>query len=296
MGVFHWGGALAYYALFSLTPLLLLGVTGAGWLLGREATRTRAVEQAAEWLGPNAEQVVREVLEQVSLLTFDSVLIIPTVLILLLGATAVFANVQAALNDIWGLEARSGAVKNLIRTRLMSLLMILVLGGAVILSVFLSTVSQVLLPYLPETLADTLRLGQLVDVGVSLAVLWFLLTMTFTILPDARLAWKDVWVGAGFTAVLLYLGKALLGIYFGHASLGSAFGAAGSVFSLLVWIYYSAQIFFLGAVFTRVWADQHGARVRPEPYAVRVVRRKVERKDEEEEEDAVQNRSDGERA
>ena len=276
-GVFHWGAALAYYALFSLTPLLLLGLTAGGSLLGREAVRGPVLEQAGILLGPSAREVIREVLDQISLLTFDSFIVVPTVLLLLLGATAVFVNIQGALNEIWRLQPQSGLVRNLVRSRAMSVLMLVVLGGAVLLSALLSGLSQALVPYVPDAVAETLRLGRLVEGGVTFVILWLLLTSTFTILPDARIAWRDVWLGAGVTALLLYLGQALMGLYLGKADLGSAFGAAGSLFTLLVWIYYSAQIFFLGAVFTRVWADLHGASVQPEDYAARVETRTVPR-------------------
>lgn len=248
-----------------------------GVFLSGETIRARVVEQAGTWFGSSATEVVEQVVDQISLLSFDSLIILPTVLMLLFGATAIFANVQAALNDIWRLEPQSGIVKNLVRTRVMAVLMLLVLGGTVVLSVLLSTGAQLLLPHLPQGLAETLRLGQLVEVGVTLLVLWLLLSLTFAILPDARIAWGDVWVGAGFTAILLYLGKLVLGFYLGRADMASAFGAAGSLFTLLLWIYYSAQIFFLGAVFTRVWADKHGAQVRPESYAAFVETRAVVR-------------------
>jgi len=274
-GVFHWGAALAYYSLISLTPALLLGLTGVGHLLGRTATKERVVEQAGFWLGSQAETVVGEVVERLSLLTFDSVWVIPTVLLLLFGATAFFANIQNALNDIWGLKPQSGIVRNLVRTRILSVVMLVVLVLTIVLSVLLSAAGQMALQILPDPLSTTLLLGQLLEACITLAVLTLLLSLTFVVLPDARIAWKDVLVGSFFTAVLLYVGKLLLGLYFANADLGSAFGAAGSVFSLLVWIYYSAQIFFVGAIFTRTWADLHGSTVRPESYASFVEERVV---------------------
>jgi membrane protein len=278
LGVFHWGAALAYYSVFSLTPLLVLGITGLGTILGRGAVRREVVSQTHEWLGAGTAQVVRQVMDRLQVLSFESPFIIPSMLMLLVGATAVFANVQAALNHIWRVEPQSGIVRNLLRTRLMSIAMIFVLAGVMVLSVVLSAAAEATLPHIPDAVASTIRPGLLADGAVTLVVLWVLLSLTFAILPDARIAWRDVWAGAGVTAVLLYVGKFVLGFYFGHADLGSAFGAAGSVFTFLVWIYYSAQVFFLGAIFTRVWADQHGAPLRPESYASFVETRTVRRR------------------
>lgn len=276
LGVFHWGAALAYYSLISLTPTLLLGVTGLGRLLGAEATRNQVAEQAGVWFGANAESVVTQVVDRLSLLSFDSLWVVPTVLLLLFGATAVFVNIQNALNDIWGLQAQSGMVRNQLRSRVMAILMLVVLAGAIVLSTLLSTVAQVALRSLPETVSTPVLLGQAVDLTVTLAVLTLLVSLTFMILPDARIALRDVLVGAFFTAVLLYLGKLVLGLYFRNADLGSAFGAAGSIFTFLVWIYYSAQIFLVGAIFTRSWSDLHGSRVKPESYATFVEERTVD--------------------
>lgn len=274
-GVFHWGAALAYYSLISLTPALLLGITGVGRLLGRRATQDRVVEQAGFWLGGQAETVVGEMVARLSLLTFDSFWVIPTVLLLLFGATAFFANIQIALNDIWGLKPQSGVVRNLVRTRVLAAVMLLVLAFAIVLSVLLSAAVQMALQILPEPVATTLLLGRLLEAGITLGILTLLLSLTFMVLPDAQIEWRDVLVGSFFTAVLLYIGKMILGLYFANADLGSAFGAAGSVFSLLVWIYYSSQIFLVGAIFTRTWADLHGSTVKPEPYATFVEERVI---------------------
>ncbi|MEJ2539451.1 MAG: YihY/virulence factor BrkB family protein [Gemmatimonadota bacterium] len=276
LGVFHWGAALAYYALISLTPTLLLGLTGVGRLFGTEAAKERVAQQAGVWLSPNAESVVRQVLDRLSLLTFESVWVVPTILLLLFGATALFANIQTALNDIWGLKPQSGMVRNLVRTRVMAVLMLGVLAGAVLLSTVLSAVAQTALRFVVDPAATPWLLGRGLEAVVTLTVLTVLLSLTFTILPDARIAWRDVLVGSLFTAVLLYLGKLFLGLYFRNADLGSAFGAAGSVFSLLVWTYYSAQIFLVGAIFTRSWADLHGSQVKPESYATFVETRVVD--------------------
>lgn len=274
-GAFHWGAALAYYSLISLTPALLLGITGVGHLLGRKATQERVVEQARFWLGDEAATVVGEVVGRLSLLAFDSLWVVPTVLLLLFGATAFFANIQIALNDIWGLKPQSGVVRNLVRTRILAVFMLVALAFAIVLSVVLGAAGQVALQLLPDPVTTTLLVGQLVEASITLAVWTLLLSLTFVVLPDARIAWKDVLVGSVFSAVLLYIGKLLLGLYFANADLGSAFGAAGSVFSLLVWTYYSAQIFLVGAIFTRNWADLHGSTVRPEPYATFVEERVV---------------------
>lgn len=274
-GVFHWGAALAYYALISLTPALLLGITGVGRLLGSEATKDEVVEQAGFWLGANAASVVAEVVDRLSLLTFDSIWVVPTVLLLLFGATAFFANTQVALNDIWGLKSQSGVIRSVIRTRILALLMLFGLATAILLSVMLSAGAEIALRLLPDPLNGPVLMGRLAEAFVTLAVLTFLLSLTFMILPDAKIAWRDVLVGSFVTAILLYLGKLLLSLYVGSADLGSAFGAAGSVFTLLVWIYYSAQIFLVGAIFTHSWADLHGSRVRPEPYATLVEERVV---------------------
>jgi len=191
-----------------------------------------------------------------------------TLTLLLFGATAVFANLQGALNRIWGVKDDSPFIENVLRTRLAAFLMVLSLGGILLASAVISIVVAWLGPLLAP-LQSALPFVQLAELITSVSLLWLFVAATFVILPDADIHWRDVWVGSLVTAGLLYLGKYGLSAFLARNAFASIYGTAGSVLLGLMWIYFSAQVFFLGAEFTQVWTHHRGRMIRPEGHAVR---------------------------
>jgi membrane protein len=257
-GVIHWGAAIAYYALISIAPLLLLGVGVAGLALDARRAGAALVTQLEAVLGPRGAAVAELVLREGSFPGFGSVEALGSVALLLVTASAVFANLRGALNAVWGVEPGGGGLRHALRTRLVALGTILAMGLVIVASVALTTAVNLLAPRIEELLPGGGRLARGLDVGVSVAVLWLAFAALFRLLPDARIAWRDVWTGGFATALLFVGGKTLIAAWLARSSLGSAWGAAGSVFLFLVWLYYSAQIFLLGATFTREWARARG--------------------------------------
>jgi membrane protein len=191
------------------------------------------------------------------------------ILVLLAGATGVVIELQDALDTVWKVQPRPNrGIWGVVRTRLLSVAMILALGFLLLVSLVVSTALAALSGWLRAAFGNVAVVSWAIDAVVALAVISTLIALIYKILPDAKVAWRDVWVGAVATAILFMIGKYLIGLYIGKASVGSAFGAAGSLAVLLVWIYYSAQIVLLGAEFTRVYANRFGEKVRPSPQAV----------------------------
>jgi len=261
------GAALAFYAVFSLAPFLVLAIGLAGTLFGREAARARVSAEIARLVGSEGGQAVRAVAESADRVGMPTLGSAVGLALLMIGAAALFGQLQDALNTIWGVQPRPGRswAFGLVRNRLLSLSM--VFGTA-----FLLLVSLVLSSLL-AALADLLGDWRLGSVGLATAALfdWMVLAALFALiyryLPDAKVAWRDVWFGAAVTAGLFAVGKSLIGLYLGRAAVGTAFGAAGSLAVLLVWLYYAAQIFLFGAEVTRACADRMGSRVQPAPDA-----------------------------
>jgi len=244
--------ALAYYATFSLAPLLVLMLAVAGLLYGRrsEAAQEELMTLAADILGPDGVALLEGILEGAAAApgtgAWATVL---SSLVLVVGATALFARLQEALNTIWDATPQYTGLMGFLRTRGLSLLLVLGAGATVVASLLLSSVIA--------GLADRFGAQVLLRIAErsgSLAILTLLFAALYRTLPDAPVRWADVWLGAGVAAVLTTLGTWGLGWYLGDASVTSAYGAAGALAAFLLWIYYSAQIFFLGAELTTVYA------------------------------------------
>jgi membrane protein len=263
------GAALSYYTIFSLAPLLLLVISIAGLAFGRQAAEGRIFEQLAGILGADAAELVQGAVAKASSTKGGVIGTIVGMAVLLLGATGIVIELQGALNAVWKVKPKPNrGVWGVVRTRILSVAMILSLGFLLLVSLVVSAALAALSSWLRSMIGDVAILGWFLDAVVALAVISTMVALIYKILPDARVAWRDVWVGAAATAVLFLLGKYLIGLYIGKASVGSAFGAAGSLAVLLVWIYYSAQIILLGAEFTRVYANRFGAKVKPSAQAV----------------------------
>lgn len=265
----RWGAALAYYTVVSLAPLVVLAVPVLSLVLGAEGAERRVIDQVGLLAGPRGAEVARTVLEQAAGLTMGPGGAVLTVALFLFGATAVFTNLQAALNHIWGVVPDTGLVRNLVRSRATAFLMFLALGVLVLASVVLGTSVGWAAPRL-QSWASFVPVVWAADILTSLALLWLFVGATFWVLPDVRIQWRDVWVGALATSVLLVVGRVLLTWFLARNALASLFGAASSIFLLLLWIYVSAQVYLLGAEFTWVWSQARGREIRPESYARRV--------------------------
>jgi membrane protein len=271
---FHWGGAIAYYAMISLAPLVVLAMAILGDVFGSGAARDRILDQVRLLSGPRGADLAASILDA-GLPDATSLGGILTVLLLLFGATAVFVNLQGALNRIWSVRPDTGFLKNVVRSRIAAFFMVLALGGLVVASVVVGTAVGWLGPVLTP-LDRILPVLHLADLLTSFLLLWFFVGMAFWVLPDVRISWRDVWAGAMATALLLLVGRQILSSFLARNALSSLYGTAGSVLLLLLWTYYSAQVFFLGAELTQVWAEERGRSIQPEDYASRVEFRAVE--------------------
>jgi membrane protein len=240
------GAALSYYTLFSIAPLILIVVAIAGFAFGDEAARGEIFEQLAGLVGPQGAQAVEELLQHADRPGAGALAAISGTAALLLGATAVFGELQNALDRIWRAPARKedeGWFK-LVRARLLSFGMVLAIAFVLMVSLVMSAVLSALGEW------------RALDVAASFALSTLMFALIYKIIPRVRIRWRDVWLGASVTAALFALGKLLIGLYLGRSALATAFGAAGSLVVMMVWVYYSAQVFLLGAEFTRLSATE----------------------------------------
>jgi membrane protein len=256
--------ALSYYTIFSLAPLLIIITAVAGIFYAQEDIRDQLRIQLSSMFGTIATDSITQVLDNA---TAPSGSLIATgigVITLVIGATNVFAQLQDSLNTIWDIDSQvRGGVVKAVKNRLISFLVV----AAISLLFFVSVIATTAMSTARGFVSDLLPLDELVwfvlEFVVPVLVFTIIFGLLFKILPDAVVKWKDVWIGALLTAVLFTIGKTLISFYLSQASVASAYGAAGSLVILLLWVYYSAQILFLGAEFTQVYARHYGAGIKP---------------------------------
>ena len=274
--------ALAYYTVFSLAPLLIIVIAIAGAVFGEQAAKGELVMQMQGLIGKEGAQLIQTAIENASQLD-PSKGPIPTlinIVLLLSGASVIFGQLQQSLNRIWNVEPKPGnGIIDFLRKRLLSFSIVLVIGFLLLVSLVISTILVILGNYLRDLVPGFTYLWQLLNFLVSFGIVTLLFALIFKILPDAKIAWKDVWMGAALTALLFDIGKFLLGFYLGKTSLASAYGAAGSLVIILTWVFYSAQILFLGAEFTQVYVRSGGKEIAPAEYAMRVPKTACEKVD-----------------
>ena len=254
--------ALAYYGAFSLAPLLLVVISIAGFVVGdSQQARDQIVGQVGRAVGPQMAQAVATLMANAPAGSGGVLAGAIGVAMLLLGVTGFFGQLQDALNTIWKVkdERRKGAW-GLVRDRFLSFTMVVGMSLLVLVSLVISAAISFVNAYFDRMLGDLAFTVALLDVAVSLAVVTLVFAAIFRILPDVRIAWRDVWAGALVTAVLFTMGKEILSLYLARIATSSAYGAAGSLVCILAWLYYSAQILFLGAEFTQVYARRRGSR------------------------------------
>jgi membrane protein len=255
------GAALAYYTLFAMAPLLVLVIAVAGLALGRAAAQGEIVAQIGGLMGPDGAKMIEEMIVRASRPTSGIVATLVSLGTMALGASGVFGQLQGALNQIFGVEAgRGGGIRGMVQQRLVHFGMIVAIGFLLLVSLVLSAVVAALHGFLEASVPVLADVLPWLNFALSFVVVTGLFALIYKVLPDVRLAWRDVWLGAAFTALLFTVGKSVIGYYLGRAGTTSVYGAAGSLVLVLLWIYYSAQILFLGAEFTEVFSRCYGSR------------------------------------
>ncbi|VTU39270.1 ribonuclease BN/unknown domain fusion protein [Variovorax sp. PBL-H6] len=255
------GAAISYYTIFSLTPLLVIVIAIAGALFGREAAQGQIVEQISGLVGREGATAVEAMLRSVSEPDKGLIAGLISAVVLLVGATTVFAELQSALDRIWHVPEREkpSGVWAVLRARLLSFGLILGLAFLLIVSLVVSAVLAAFGTWFGGLLPGWELLLHVLNLVISLAIMTLLFAMIFKLMPTATIAWRDVWIGAFVTALLFELGKFGIGLYLGKSGVNESFAAAGSLVLLVAWVYYAAQIFLLGAEFTKVYAHAHGS-------------------------------------
>ena len=255
------GAALSYYTVFSLAPLLLIVVSVAGLIFGADAARGEIFGQLSGMMGAEAAKAVEGLLASVNKPAQGITGTVIGIGVLLFGATTVFGELQDSLDRIWRAPARdkSSGPWNLLRTRLLSFGMILGLAFLLMVSLVVGAAVSALGKWWGDFFGGWVILAQVVNLLIGLGLTLLVFAMIYKLMPRVRVAWRDVWLGSAVTALLFTIGKFLIGLYIGQSGVASGFGAAGSLIVVFVWVYYSAQIFLIGAEFTWVWAKTYGS-------------------------------------
>lgn len=265
--------ALAYYTIFALAPLLIIAIAVAAMFFDEAQVRQNMLSEVGNMIGQNGRQAIEAMIEGARQPTTGLIATVIGVVTLLVAAGGLFNQLQDALNTIWGVQPKPGrGIWGIIKDRPLSFGMVIATGGVLLASLIISTALSAAGKLLGGDAASQALLWQAVNLGVSFGISTLLFAVIFKVLPDAKVRWHDVWIGAAATAALFTLGRFLIGWYLGHAATESSYGAAGSLVALLIWVYYSAQILFLGAEFTKVYAKGHGVRIEPAANAIRVTR------------------------
>ena len=275
--VFSLAAALAYYTIFSLAPILLIVITIVGFFFGEEVMRGEIYGQLSGMMGDQAAKQAQEMVENANAQESGTVATIISILTLIFGATGVFNELKSSLNSIWGVKSKpKNGMWGLVTDRILSFGMVLSLGFVLLVALVINAGVAMAGGYFSSVLPEAGEvILQVFNMLLSIGVTTLLFAVLFKGLPDVNIKYSDVWKGALFTAVLFAIGKLLIGLYIGQSDIGGTYGAAGSMVVILVWVYYSALILFLGAEFTAVYADRYGTHLRPSAHAVRVVTKEV---------------------
>ncbi|MEH2350962.1 MAG: YihY/virulence factor BrkB family protein [Nostoc sp.] len=261
--------ALAYYTIFSIAPLLIIVIAIAGAVFGEEAARGQIVGQIQGLVGVDGAKFLETAIKNANQPKTGAIASIISIVVLLVGATGLFTELQDAMNTIWEVKPKPGrGVTNIIRLRVLSFAMVIGIGFLLLVSLVISTALTTLVTYFSNLLPGVDFIWQFVNFLLSFAITTVLFGLIFKVLPDVEIAWSDVLVGASLTSVLFSIGRFLLGQYLGNGSFGSAYGAAGSLVVILAWVNYAAQILFFGAEFTQVYARRYGSGITPTKHAI----------------------------
>ncbi len=262
--------ALAYYTVFSLAPLLLIAIAIAGAVFGEEAARGELVRQIQGLVGKEGAEAVQAMIQNADKPgSGGAIATIVGVVLLMFGASGVFGQLQSALNTIWEVKPKPGqGIRSFLVSRFLSFAMVLVIGFLLLVSLVLSSVLAAVSHVFNNLMPGLPILGQVINFIISFGVITVLFASIYKFLPDVKIPWKNLWVGAAVTAVLFNLGKLAIGLYLGNSSVGSTYGAAGSLVVVLIWVFYSAQILLIGAEFTQVYSKYRGTPIKPSKHAV----------------------------
>src|SRR5436190_12835468 len=273
------GAALAYYTVFSLAPLILVLLAVVGLLFHNDpGAWNKLTEQMGAFLDKSGVEMVRNIAQKASQPSKGVLATVIGVLLALFGASGVFGQLQDALNTVWGVKAKpGGGIWGFLRSRFLSFAMVGGICFLLLVSLTLESVLKGFSHYVQSVLPGGIVIALATYWVFDLAVVILLFAIIFKFLPDVNIQWRDVWIGALMTAVLFGVGKWALGFYLGSGTAGSAYGAASSLITLLLWVYYSSQILLFGAEFTQVYAERAGRGAKPDEYAVRVQTKEVER-------------------
>jgi len=273
------GAALAYYTVFSLAPLILVLLAIIGFLFRDDPAGAwnKITQQMSYFLDPSALQVVQNIAQKASQPGKSVIATIIGVALALFGASGVFGQLQDALNTIWGVKAKPGTgIWGFLRARFLSFAMVAGICFLLLVSLAIEALLKGFSHYVQSVVPGGIGIALTVYLAFDFAVVVLLFAMIFKFLPDVKIQWRDVWIGAVITAIFFGIGKWALGLYLSSGAAGSAYGAASSLITLLLWVYYSSQILLFGAEFTQVYADRAGRGVEPSEYAVRIQTSEVE--------------------
>jgi Predicted membrane protein len=252
--------ALAYYTIFALAPLLIIAVAIAGLAFGMEAARGEIARQIQGLVGPDGARAIQDMIQSVHKPAHGVIGGMIGIVALFLGASGVFCEIEDALDSIWHVNPRGETgIRNLIQARFLSFAMVLGIGFLLLLSLLLSALLAAAAKYIGDMLPIPAAVFESLDFLLSLLFITVLFAMIFKFLPNTKIAWGDVWLGAALTSLLFTAGKSVIGFYIGKSVSASAYGAAGSLIVVVAWIYYSALLLYFGAEFTRVYSYAFGS-------------------------------------
>ncbi|MGH8022593.1 MAG: YihY/virulence factor BrkB family protein [Limisphaerales bacterium] len=266
------GAAVAFYTIFAIAPLFILVLALAGFFFGHQAAQNQLFGEIAKLVGKSGSHSIQSLLVAANRPKATLWATITGFATLFIGASSVFIQLQDSLNAIWNVRLKSSGIRSFLRYRLVSFVALLAIGFLLLVSLIVSATLDAAAAWMTGN--THLFLWRIIDFFVSLGIITLLFAMIFKWLPDVKISWRDVWIGALITAVLFTIGKFLLGAYLGRGSLSSAYGAAGSFVVVLLWVYYSTQILLFGAAIVRVYANRYGSCIRPAANAEFVTRNK----------------------
>lgn len=276
---FSYASSIAFYTIFSLPAILIISLSVGAAFYERAVVQEELVNQVGRLIGDKSAAEIETILANAAMDSTGALAKIVGIATLIFSATTVFISLQTSLNKIWGIKPKPerGFVKYLL-DRLLSLAMVISIGFLLLVSLIIDTVLVVIQQGLAKLLAGwTLYFVTVLNVAISLGLITLIFALLFKVLPDAKIKWRDVWVGAIVTTAFFTLGKYMIGFYLGNSSFNSAYGAAGSLVILLIWVYYSTVIFLFGAELTSVYAEKRGSQIMPYHHAVRVQMVEVEK-------------------
>ena len=268
--ILKYSASLAYYTVFSLAPVLIIIISLCGLLFGREAIQGHIYGQIKGLVGADAAAQVQDTIKNIHLTGQNWFATVVSIVVLMIGATGIFGEVQDSLNKIWGLRIKTRKTWwKLILNRLLSFSLIISIGFVLMVSLLLNAIISAFGNFLGRYFSEfSLVLVQITEGILSFVITTFLFSLMFKVLPDAKIKWKDVLIGGLITSVFFTVGKLAIGYYLGSSNIATVYGAAGSIMIIMVWVYYSSIILYLGAEFTKVYAKLYGGKIYPNEYAI----------------------------